>query len=78
MVFASLLVACGQLPASTQDAEPAVIISPNDDRDYDLIELANGLEVILVSDPNAEKSAAALSIGLGAASDPEEYPGMAH
>ena len=78
MVFASLLVACGQPPASTQDAEPAVIISPNDDRDYGLIELANGLEVILVSDPNAEKSAAALSIGLGAASDPEEYPGMAH
>ena len=65
-------------PHRLRDAEPAVIISPNDDRDYDLIELANGLEVILVSDPNAEKSAAALSIGLGAASDPEEYPGMAH
>ena len=78
MVFASLLVACGQPPATTQGADPAVIISPNDDRDYGLIELANGLEVILVSDPNAEKSAAALSIGLGAASDPEEYPGMAH
>ena len=78
IVFGGLLAACGQPPGSIQDAEPAVIVSPNDDRDYGLIELDNGLEVILVSDPNAEKSAAALSVGLGAASDPEEYPGMAH
>ena len=77
-LLGSLLAACGQPPAPSQEAEPAVIISPNDDREYGLIELENGLEVILVSDPNAEKSAAALSIGLGAASDPEEYPGMAH
>ena len=31
-----------------------------------------------MSDSSAEKSAAALSVGLGAASDPEAYPGMAH
>ena len=55
-----------------------VVISPNDQRQYDLIALENGLEVMLVSDPTVEKSAAALSVGLGAASDPEAYPGMAH
>ena len=63
---------------SLTDANPAVIISPNDSREYDLIELGNGLEVMLVSDPTAEKSAAALSVGLGASSDPIDYPGMAH
>ena len=78
LLLSAALVACGQ-SADTQDtAQPAVVVSPNDDRAYDLIELANGLEVMLVSDPTAEKSAAALSIGLGAASDPDDYPGMAH
>ena len=55
-----------------------MVTSPNDDRAYNLITLGNGIEVILVSDPAAEKSAAALSVGLGASSDPEDYPGMAH
>ena len=59
-------------------AEAKVVTSPNDQRRYDLIALENGLEVMLVSDPTVEKSAAALSVGIGAASDPEDYPGMAH
>ena len=78
LLLSAALVACGQSADTPETAEPAVVVSPNDDRAYDLIELANGLEVMLVSDPTAEKSAAALSIGLGAASDPEDYPGMAH
>ena len=78
LLFSAALVACGQSANTPEIADPAVVVSPNDSRAYDLIELANGLEVMLVSDPTAEKSAAALSIGLGAASDPEDYPGMAH
>ena len=78
LLLSAALVACGQSADTPETAELAVVVSPNDDRAYDLIELANGLEVMLVSDPTAEKSAAALSIGLGAASDPEDYPGMAH
>ena len=62
----------------TGGAEASVVTSPNDQRRYDLIALENGLEVMLVSDPTVEKSAAALSVGVGAASDPEDYPGMAH
>jgi protease-3 len=62
----------------TGGAEASVVTSPNDQRRYDLIALENGLEVMLVSDPTVEKSAAALSVGVGAASDPENYPGMAH
>lgn len=75
------LAACGQPPIHGEvasDAGPRVVTSPNDDRAYDLVTLSNGIEVILVSDPAAEKSAAALSVGLGASSDPEDYPGMAH
>ena len=67
LLVSAALVACGQAADTPEITEPAVIVSPNDDRAYNLIELANGLEVMLVSDPTAEKSAAAMSIGLGAA-----------
>ena len=78
LLLSAALVACDPSANTPETAEPSVAVSPNDDRAYDLIKLANGLEVMLVSDATAEKSAAALSIGLGAASDPEDYPGMAH
>ncbi|MEI8300668.1 MAG: insulinase family protein [Chlamydiota bacterium] len=42
------------------------------------LRLTNGLEAYLVSDPNAEESAAALAVAVGSWSDPKEYPGMAH
>ena len=81
LILAGAIAGCSQpsLPPSTPtEAKSTVVTSPNDNRQYDLIELDNGLEVILVSDPTAEKSAAALSVGLGASSDPTDYPGMAH
>ena len=81
LILAGAVPGCSQpsLPPSTPtEAKSTVVTSPNDNRQYDLIELDNGLEVILVSDPTAEKSAAALSVGLGASSDPTDYPGMAH
>ena len=58
LLLSAALVACGQSADTPEAAEPAVVVSPNDDRAYDLIELANGLEVMLVSDPTVEKSAA--------------------
>lgn len=42
------------------------------------IRLDNGLEAILVSDPDTDKSGALLSIQVGSWDDPKEYPGMAH
>ncbi len=42
------------------------------------IEIANGLQVLLISDPNTDKSAAALAVEAGSWNDPKEYPGMAH
>ncbi len=42
------------------------------------IELDNGLQAYLISDPQAKNSAAALSVEAGSWNDPKEYPGMAH
>lgn len=56
----------------------AIPVSPNDRRNYQLLTLDNGLEVMLVSDPDVEKSAAALSVGVGLLFDPMDYQGMAH
>lgn len=42
------------------------------------IRLTNGLEAYLISDPKADKSAAALSVRAGSWDDPKENPGIAH
>lgn len=55
-----------------------LVVSPNDNREYKTLKLANNIEVILVSDPSAEKSAAALSVGVGLLHDPMSQQGMAH
>ncbi|MBB1386671.1 insulinase family protein [Pseudoalteromonas sp. SG45-5] len=55
-----------------------LVVSPNDNRQYKTLKLANDIEVILVSDPSAEKSAASLSVGVGLLHDPMSQQGMAH
>ena len=55
-----------------------LVVSPNDHRAYKTLKLDNDLEVILVSDPSVQKSAAALSVGVGLLQDPPEQQGMAH
>ena len=42
------------------------------------IVLPNGLQAYIISDPQATKSSAALSVGAGQWHDPKEYPGTAH
>jgi insulysin len=42
------------------------------------IRLKNGLEVLLISDPKASQSAAALSVHVGSWDNPNEAPGLAH
>jgi protease III len=58
--------------------EKQIITSPNDNREYSAITLNNQLQLILVSDPSIEKSAAALSVGVGLLNDPMTHQGMAH
>lgn len=42
------------------------------------IQLRNGLEAYIISDPEIKQSAAALAVHVGSWNDPHEYPGMAH
>lgn len=55
-----------------------VIQSENDDRQYRYLELDNKLKVLLVSDPSAEKSAAALDVHVGSNQNPKSHLGLAH
>ncbi|XP_024375007.1 insulin-degrading enzyme-like 1, peroxisomal isoform X1 [Physcomitrium patens] len=55
------------------------ILKPrNDDRTYKQVVLSNGLQVLLVSDPDTDKAAAAMDIHVGSYSDPEGLQGLAH
>lgn len=52
--------------------------SDKDDRLYQAIRLENGMEVLLVSDPKAVQSLAALVVPVGSLQDPDNYLGLAH
>lgn len=88
---AGLLAACQPqatkptAPAAPQVSAAAAAInntviqkSPNDDRSYAALLLANNLQVVLVSDPSLENSAASLAVGVGSAQDPADQQGLAH
>ena len=51
---------------------------PRDDRDYETFTMANGLRVLLCSDPSSNEAAVAMDVHVGACSDPEQVPGLAH
>ncbi|OQS05951.1 insulin-degrading-like enzyme, metalloprotease family M16A, partial [Thraustotheca clavata] len=53
-------------------------VSAQDNRLYKAFVLPNQLQVLLVSDPSTEKSAAALAVQVGHQSDPHNLPGLAH
>jgi secreted Zn-dependent insulinase-like peptidase len=77
LLLASLLLGCAQSPEQGA-ASPVPIQSPNDDRDYRYLVLDNSLRVLLVSDPETEKAAAALDVYVGSASNPADRGGLAH
>lgn len=55
-----------------------VVKSPSDAREFRYLQLSNGMKVLLVSDPDADKAAASLNVGVGSASDPPGRQGLAH
>lgn len=56
-----------------------VTTKPDTDKNvYRGLDLANGIKVLLASDPNVEKARAALCIMIGFMSDPWELQGLAH
>lgn len=50
----------------------------NDSREYRAIVLPNELRVLLVSDPDTDKGAAAMTVNVGSFSNPEGLEGLAH
>jgi len=49
-----------------------------DRSEYRHLVLDNGLRVILLSDPDLNKSSAGMAVGAGSYNDPEDRPGLAH
>ena len=49
-----------------------------DSREYRVISLPNKLEALLISDPRADKAAAAMDVRVGSLFDPPEWQGLAH
>ncbi len=56
----------------------SVYKSPNDSKNYEAFELPNRMKVIVVSDPETDKAAAALDIAVGSGNDPDNRLGFAH
>lgn len=77
-----LLQGCGDdsLPVggSGVTAESGVIKSPNDQLEYRHIRLKNQLDVLLISDPTTEKSAASLDVYVGSYQNPKDREGLLH
>ena len=65
------------LPAlSASDVQ--IVVSENDSRDYRYLQLDNKMQVLLISDISAEKSAAALDVYVGSNQNPKDREGLAH
>tara|TARA_R110001583_G_scaffold2382_8_gene17330 strand:- start:1999 stop:4875 length:2877 start_codon:yes stop_codon:yes gene_type:complete len=86
--FTSLFICTFLIPIQAQAAESnmksfqviqqSIIKSPNDTRLYQAIRLANDLEVLLISDPDLQNSAASLSVPVGSMHNPDSQLGLAH
>ena len=73
----SALVIGSKLGSNVQHLR-TVLSSPYDDRTFSYVEFDNGLQALLVHDPDAMVSAAALDVRVGSWADPPEFPGLAH
>ncbi len=70
-----LLFCCLALPVY---AKVVIEKSPNDARLYEYLQLPNKLNVVVVSDKSAQKSAATLAVLAGSFDEPTDKPGLAH
>ena len=76
LIFAALFAVLLAAPAPAGGVE--IERSPADTREYRAFILDNGLEALVVSDPDTDKGAASLDINVGSANDPDTRPGLAH
>ena len=82
----SLVTACVAPPPPADEAVArtprAEVVRPTtgaiDDRDYRAFTLANGLSVLVVSDPATDQAAAALAVDVGSFDEDDDRLGLAH
>ncbi|KAK0053563.1 insulin-degrading enzyme-like isoform X1 [Biomphalaria pfeifferi] len=55
-----------------------IVKSASDPRQYRGLELKNGMKILLISDPETDKSSAAMDVHIGHLKDPSDLPGLAH
>jgi secreted Zn-dependent insulinase-like peptidase len=55
-----------------------IIKSTHSKRTYKAVQLENKLTCFIIHDPETEKSACSLNVGVGAALDPKTHQGAAH
>lgn len=72
----TLLILCAL--SITQSWAEEIAKGPIDNREYAFFQLKNQLKVLLVSDPETERAAAALRVAVGSAQDPDDRMGLAH
>lgn len=78
LLLSPLLQATESDMQSFEILENSITKSPNDKRQYQVIRLANQLQVLLVSDPDLKNSAASLSVPIGSMHNPDSQLGLAH
>jgi insulysin len=75
------ITSCGVLDnrySSGSKMGVSLIKSENDQRSYRRLTLENQLDVLLISDPSADKAAVALDLYMGSYQNPEHTEGLAH
>jgi insulysin len=74
------LIGDAELPGVALNIQPTIqpIKSDQDKRDYRYLVLPNQLRVLLIFDPEAQSSAAAINVAVGANQNPPDRLGLAH
>lgn len=77
LLFIALLSSCSRLDIAL-DSNAGPYKSANDLRQYRHLTLDNNLDVLLISDPEADKAAASLDVYIGSYQNPVDRLGLAH
>lgn len=80
LLLVTFTVSCASttsLPVVSVNSD-TIVKSPADNREYRSLTLGNGLKVMLVNDPKADRAAAALDVHVGSGNDPVDREGLAH
>ncbi len=74
-LIAISIASCGYHPVADNRSP---VKSANDHRQYQSFVLSNQLKVMVISDPDSDKAAAALDVNIGSSSDPSDRQGLTH